>query len=312
MSLPRVAAYALPSENELPAARVNWQLDVNRAVLLVHDVQAYFMDCYPADGAPREALLRNIARLRSVCERLRVPVVFTAQPAAQSAAERGLLTDMWGPGITASPDRAFIDPALQPREHETVLVKWRYSAFAKTSLAEWMRDRRRDQLIISGVYAHIGCQATALDAFMLDIQPFVVADATADFSRAHQLAALQYVASCVGVVLSTASAVPQLEGVETRAALGAAEAPAASLLGGGQALASWHLLRREVAQVLAMNEQDVPANENLFELGLDSMRVMALSERFSELGFEVEFLELIEVPVLSKWCELLVARTEGG
>ncbi len=312
MSLPRVASYALPTESELPAARVNWQLDTNRAVLLVHDVQAYFMDCYPSDGAPRDAMLRNIARLRRAGDRLGIPVVFTAQPAVQSAAERGLLTDMWGPGVTASPNRAFIDPALQPTERDTVLTKWRYSAFAKTALADWMRDRRRDQLIISGVYAHIGCQATALDAFMLDIQPFVVADATADFSRAHQLTALQYVASCVGVVLSTASAVAQLESDVNRAGFGAADAPRDAPAHGGLAPASPQLVRREVAQVLSMNEQELPDDENLFELGLDSMRAMALSERFSELGFEVDFLELIEVPVLSKWCELLVARTEDG
>ncbi len=82
-----------------------------------------------------------------------------------------------------------------------VLTKRRYSAFVSTDFAG--RLGRRDQLIVTGVYAHIGVMATALDAFMRGVQPFVVTDAVADFSPAHHADALRHVQTRCGVAVPT-------------------------------------------------------------------------------------------------------------
>src|SRR5690606_38893186 len=136
-----------------------------------------------------------------------------------SAEQRGLLNDMWGPGITAWPDSQRIAASVGPDDDDKVFTKWRYSAFAKTPLRDWLRESGRDQLLICGVYAHIGCQATACDAFMTDVQPFLIADAVADFSRRHHDQALSYVAGCCGVVSSCNQVLHQLTLASTERAV---------------------------------------------------------------------------------------------
>src|SRR5690606_14607414 len=144
-------------------------------------------------------------RLRAACDALGIPVFYTAQPPVQPARDRALLNDFWGPGLTApehQADAAIID-ALAPHPEDTVLTKWRYSAFQRSDLRERLARLERDQLIITGVYAHIGCLSTALEAFMQDVQAFLAIDACADFSLAEHEMAIRHVAQRCGASLTT-------------------------------------------------------------------------------------------------------------
>jgi bifunctional isochorismate lyase / aryl carrier protein len=222
-SLPEIRPYPLPGAGELPAGRARWRPDPDRAALLVHDMQRYFLAPYA--GAPLPEATANIARLAGFARALGVPVFYTAQPGRQEASDRGLLREFWGEGIgaviDADPRAADIAPELAPETADTVVVKWRYSAFQRSTFAQQLAAFGRDQLLITGVYAHIGCQATAVEAFMRDLQPFLVADAVADFSRTHHDQACAYVAGTCGVVTTTADvltalAAPAAAGAPTR------------------------------------------------------------------------------------------------
>ena len=79
-----------------------------------------------------------------------------------------------------------------------------------------MRARGRDQLMICGIYAHIGCLATAVDAFQRDIQAFAIADAQADFSRDRHDMAMGWIAATCGVPLSTRQALLSLARPEVK------------------------------------------------------------------------------------------------
>lgn len=200
--LPRINPYLVPSGFSRAGGKVQWRVEPARAVLLVHDMQNYFLAPFGTDNALLRNVLANIAELREHAARTGIPVFFSAQPGGQSREERGLLQDFWGDGPPADPRALAITEELAPADDDTVLTKRRYSAFVGTDFADQLKDR--DQLIITGVYGHIGVLATALDAFMRGIQPFVVTDAIADFSPAHHADALRHVQTRCGLVAPTA------------------------------------------------------------------------------------------------------------
>ncbi|WP_156429479.1 isochorismatase family protein [Burkholderia sp. TSV86] len=292
MAIPKISSYSLPEE--IPDSRVTWRFDASRAALLVHDMQDYFVDFYDRDAAPIPDLIANARRLIDLAHASGMPVYYTAQLPQQTAAERGLLTDMWGPGLTARPEHASICDALAPLPGDIVLDKWRYSAFQRSDLETILRNAQRDQLVICGVYAHIGCLMTASEAFMKDIQPFFVADALADFSAHEHKMALDYVAQRCGRV------------VRTRELAGAARAePQARASMAEGAPISPAAVAEQVSRILQLDAPDLRPHDNLLDHGLDSVRIMMLADAWQQAGHDVSFVQLAQAPTLAAWTKLL-------
>ena len=224
MALPKIAPYSYREQEH--QNHVNWRVDPARAALLVHDMQRYFVrafelerDGQPLPDAQINIAIANIRRLLDAAHAANIPVYYTAQPPRQNPADRRLLTDFWGDGLQDDENARILDE-LAPTEADTVLTKWRYSAFVRSPLEEQLKDLGRDQLIIGGIYAHIGCLTTALEAFMRDIQPFMVADALADFTEKEHRMACEYASGRCARVLNTAEV---LENINTGALITADE-----------------------------------------------------------------------------------------
>ena len=214
MALPKIAPYSYREQEH--QNRVNWRVDPARAALLVHDMQRYFVrafelerDGQPLPDAQINIAIANIRRLLDAAHAANIPVYYTAQPPRQNPADRRLLTDFWGDGLQDDENAQILDE-LAPTEADTVLTKWRYSAFVRSPLEEQLKDLGRDQLIIGGIYAHIGCLTTALEAFMRDIQPFMVTDALADFTAEEHRMACEYASGRCARVLNTAEALEHI------------------------------------------------------------------------------------------------------
>ncbi|MGR5447157.1 isochorismatase family protein [Vibrio jasicida] len=291
MAIPSISGYSL--SKPMPENRVNWSVEPKRAVLLIHDMQQYFLNFYDVDSEMIQTLTHHIKQIKQACIDAGIPVVYTAQPGDQRQEDRALLTDFWGPGLKADDDITRIFPALAPSEQDIVYTKWRYSAFQRTPLKSMMDETGRDQLIIVGIYAHIGCLQTAAEAFMTDIKAFMVSDAVADFSANDHEMALNYVAGRCGYVLDKQQLLSQISSAD-------------EFVGDDFSIPqSQQHLTQQLAALLEVPVDEMTPEDSLLDFGLDSVRMMSLVGDWQQAGLDVSFMELATKPSVQDWWQLI-------
>ncbi|MFC5218439.1 isochorismatase family protein [Streptomyces coerulescens] len=190
--------YVMPTAAMLPDDDTGWILDPGRAALVVLNLQRRFVRVLAEEGAPVSELLANTARLVAAAHAAGVPVIHSVP-----AGERGPATYVRPPGAPDDRDGEAFAEQVEPRTGDTVLTARKHSAFARTRLEGRLRDLRRDQVVIAGLFARVGVLMTAADAWVRDLEPFVVADAVADASAGSHGFALEWVADTCGAVTST-------------------------------------------------------------------------------------------------------------
>lgn len=189
---------------------MDWKVDAERAVLLVHDMQAYFLKSFPPEQQPVVDLVENAGRLRDTCAARGVPVVYTMQPGDMTVEQRGLLADFWGPGMRAiEDDRKVVEGRPNSRRrHSQEVALQRIHPDGPAAVHAGQRPRPADHL------RRLHPRRLPHDSggsLLHDIQPFLVANATADFSADYHRMALTYAAERIGSVLSTDAVLADLE-----------------------------------------------------------------------------------------------------
>ncbi|WP_415975322.1 isochorismatase family protein [Rhodococcus sp. 077-4] len=171
-----------------------WELQPERAAVLVHDMQPYYLNVLQHSVRARVASEASavVARARSAG----VPILASGPRPATVLEQRGLLGPMWGLGPSTE-DIVVTEPDFVP------IAKRSYSAFYATDLEVELRRRGRDQLVIVGVFASAGILATTFDAFARDIQCFVGIESIADYTAHQHRTALNLISSLTGTVKSS-------------------------------------------------------------------------------------------------------------
>ena len=84
MGINKIKEYSMPDLREVETGKLKWNLSKKKAVLLVHDMQEYFLSPYDTDSELISRLIFNIHSLVELCVANEIPVVYSVQPAGQT------------------------------------------------------------------------------------------------------------------------------------------------------------------------------------------------------------------------------------
>jgi biuret amidohydrolase len=161
----------------------SFPLNPSRTALLNVDMQRCFVEGSPLAPPDGPALLQKINGLIRTCRATGALVVHTRVWMARDGSDLGVMAELVPPFIielyTEGSPTVELHPALDVTPEDLILNKPRYGAFHGTNLAEQLRHRGIDTVIISGIATNICCETTAREAAQHDFRVVVLSDGTA-------------------------------------------------------------------------------------------------------------------------------------
>ena len=104
-------------------------------------------------------------------------------------------------------------PKLEVRPQDEIVLKYRYSGFlpGTSDLADRLRARGFDTVLITGTVTNVCCESSARDASMLNFRTIMVSDGNAALSQAEHEASLAAFYNIFGDVMDTDMIIVALE-----------------------------------------------------------------------------------------------------
>ena len=187
----------------------------SRPAVLVVDFSCGFTDPGSTLGSDLTAEVEATRRLLDVARAKGLPVVFTTIGFEPSLKDGGL----WLQKVPSLGELQLggrwveIDPRLDPREGETVIVKKGASAFFGTNLASVLVSQGVDSVVLCGATTSGCIRATAIDLLQYGWPTLVPRECVGDRARAPHEANLFDIGAKYADVVSVEDAVAYLEGV---------------------------------------------------------------------------------------------------
>lgn len=207
------------------------ELDPKRTALVVVDLQNGFMraDLGFAPVPAAVEIVPAVNRLAAALRRAGGEVFWIRNTFNErSAREWSVMEEFTLPERREARARAMSEgtlghelwPELEVKPEDTVLRKYRYSAFIQGSsdLPRVLRERGLDTVLITGTMTNVCCESSARDAMMLNFRTIMVSDANAALTDEEHNASLINFYATFGDVLSVAEIEESLDRATRRAA----------------------------------------------------------------------------------------------
>jgi nicotinamidase-related amidase len=162
--------------------RKNINIDIEKAALLIIDMQNYFLDEKSHAYVPAgEEIIENVINLTDLFGK---NIVKTKH--IDSRERNNCMLRWWGKLIDES--FAEIDPRIT--KEGIIVEKSRYSAFWNTNLNDILKKWNIERVYISGLLTNLCCESTARDAFCHNYDVYFICDATATYKEEYHFATL--------------------------------------------------------------------------------------------------------------------------
>lgn len=176
----------------MPYNQHKMDLDMPKAVLLVIDMQKFFLDSDSSSFTEGGlAIIPNCQNLIKSFRSHKRPVIYTRHVHKSAELDGGILAWWWQDiCIDGTPESEIVEQ-LTPLPEEKVIKKHRYSSFYNTDLEITLRCLGITDIVFCGIMSNICVESTVRDAYFRDIRCFVPADAVGSVNEQLQLGALQ-------------------------------------------------------------------------------------------------------------------------
>lgn len=186
-------------------------LNVERSVLLVVDMQDFFLDpdspTYTCGG---QAIIGNIQRIIAAFRAAHRPIIFTRHVHHPDGLDAGIMGWWWkGMCLEGSPESE-VNAAIAPHPKDKVIFKHRYSAFYNTDLETILRTQKIEDIVMTGIMTNMCCESTTRDAYYRDYRVFFMADATGSITEEMHLATLLNISYGFAWVTDTENLISQI------------------------------------------------------------------------------------------------------
>ncbi len=158
----------------------------SKSALLILDMQRYFLD--PESHAFIPSVPIILPRIKTLAQQFKnknLPVITTRHLNSDENAK--LMKTWWRDMIREEDPMSQITSDISTY---TTIIKHQYDAFYNTTLEKILRDKKVEQIVVTGVMTHLCVESTIRSAFIRGFTVFLPIDTTATYSKEFHLSSL--------------------------------------------------------------------------------------------------------------------------